>query len=135
MSQVFPVNFTTKKPSNDANEAFSKTPIPEVIIDESINSNGKSLGQEWMDHKDFAERRSKLFEDIINNRASEHEKADYKGVMKPLIGGMLFSYFVLCFLTELRFYCYKNKLFVSIHQNLGFLVVFLFDKSRFVVYH
>ena len=99
MSQVFPVNFTNKRPTIDANEAFSKKTIPEVIIDESTNSNGKSLGQEWMDHKDFAEKRSKLFEDIINNRASEHEKDDYKGVMKSLIGGMLFSYFVLCFLT------------------------------------
>ena len=63
------------------------------------HSDGKSLEQERLDHKILADKRWKLFEDIINNRKSEYDRSSFNSVMLSLIGGILFNYVVLCFLT------------------------------------
>ena len=63
------------------------------------HSEMKSLEQERVDHKVRADKRWKLFEDIINNRQSEYDKSSFNSVMLSLIGGILFNYVVLCFLT------------------------------------
>ena len=45
---------------------------------ETINhSDGKSLEQERLDHKIMADKRWKLFEDIINNRKSEYDSSSF----------------------------------------------------------
>ena len=90
MNQVHPTWITTKQTTNETNIEDN---------DGLNNSDGKSLEQEWMDHKELADKRCKLFEDIINNRESENENKRYYSVMLSLIGGMLFSYVILCFLT------------------------------------
>ena len=63
------------------------------------NSAGKPLEQEIFEHKVLADRRWKLFEDILNNRKSIYEKSTFTSVMISLIGGIIFNYVVLCFLT------------------------------------
>ena len=68
-------------------------------VEEHKIANGKSLEQEERDHKDIATKRHQLFEDIINNRDSEYEMSSFEFVMGSFIGGILFSYVVLCFLT------------------------------------
>ena len=62
-------------------------------------SNGKSLEQECLDHKTIAYNRQKLFEDIINNSDSELDTKSFYYVIGSFIGGLLFSYIILCFLT------------------------------------
>ena len=115
--------FAAKKLRNETNEVFPEiktinqqqrknSQIKDTMIRETNEAiinfenashskvlNGKSLEQECLDHKTIANNRQKLFEDIINNSDSELETKSFGYVVGSFIGGLLFSYIILCFLT------------------------------------
>ena len=74
-------------------------PIDNDNVEGLNNSEGKSLEQERIEHKKRSDNRWKLFEDIINDRKSQYDKGSFNRVVLSLIGGILFNYVVLCFLT------------------------------------
>ena len=74
-------------------------PIDNDNVEGLNNSEGKSLEQERIEHKKRSDNRWKLFEDIINDRKSQYDKSSFNRVVLSLIGGILFNYVVLCFLT------------------------------------